>query len=140
MTSTFAVRTLAPLATHVHRSKRLVTASPLDRWIGGLVLAAGLAAPATLIAVPEAAIAERTLLSLTAYVGLLVVVLSWIGTTGRVRSVRGWITVGVADWVCLQALLNFDHGANAWIPQVVMLCGVTIAAAGAYQADLAGRT
>ena len=140
MSSTFAVRTLAPLATHVSRSTRLVTASSaLDRWVAGLVLVCGLAAPATLVAAPHAAIVERTALSLTAYIGLVVVVLTWIGTIGRTRAVRGWIALGVAEWVALQAVLNVDHSANSWIAQVVMLAGIALAAAGAYQADLAGR-
>ena len=109
MSSTFAVRALAPLATHVYRSA--TTAPMRDRRIAWIVLAAGLVAPATLVTVAHSALLERLVLSLSAYVGLVVVVLSWIGTTARVRAVRGWIAVGVADWVCLQALLNI-----AWTP------------------------
>src|SRR5688572_20521233 len=110
-----------------------------------VVLAAGgvgaLLAPATLALVPASQLFERAHFSLTSSLCLAVILLSWSRANGRTRTVRGWIALGAGVWTALHAVKNveFASGTLPFQPEVLLL-GVAVAAAGAYQADLGGRT
>ena len=111
----------------------------MDSRLAQLAFLLGAAAPATVVVVPPAAFVERAHMSFVAYAGLVATVVAWQAGRDRVRSVRGWIGLGVMLWTILQALKNVEYVAPLPVSADLMLSVLIVAAAGAYRAVLVGR-
>jgi len=119
---------------------RLLPAPALGaRWTQVAALAA-LAALATLVFVPHGALLERAHFTLAAAIGLVAVTHAWTTASSRARAVRWWILVAFIVWLCLHALKNVELSQPLPVPPDLLLIVLAATAAGAYQADLAGRT
>ncbi len=83
---------------------------------------------------------ERVHVTLAAILGLAIAALSCRGTTGRIREVRGWITVAFVAWLGAELLRDLElSGLLRLFPSDLGLVVVVIGVIGAYRAALRGR-
>ena len=109
--------------------------------VGSVVLATLMALAATVPAA-EVDLWVRAELTFAAVLALSVGLLSLAGTGGRVRAVRGWITVAMALWLLGEVVRNIELAAGTQSSPAlsdVPFIGVLVCAGLAYAAALRGR-